>query len=64
MKTANSAAGSNSAPRCKASLLGELNARSLAPLLRRYDLFLPGVFTLNDMTFLGALVLFKWKSPP
>lgn len=35
---------------------GEISANSLAPLLRRYDIFLPGTFTLNDMTFL-------WQPP-
>ena len=37
-------------------LAGELDASTLAPLLRRYDIFLPGTFTLNEMTFL-------WQPP-
>ena len=45
------------------TLTGELNARSLAPLLRRYDLFLPGVFTLNDMTFLWRSGVVQMEKP-
>ena len=40
----------------KLQLTGTIDASTLAPLLRRYDLFLPGTFTLNQMTFL-------WQPP-
>ena len=37
-------------------LAGDLDASTLAPLLQRYDIFLPGTFTLNEMTVL-------WQPP-
>jgi len=40
----------------KLQLTGTIDASTLAPLLRRYDLFLPGMFTLNEMTFI-------WEPP-
>ena len=40
----------------KLHLTGTIDASTLDPLLRRYDLFLPGMFTLNEMTFI-------WEPP-
>ena len=42
---------------------GEISANSLAPLLRRYDIFLPGTFTLNEMTFLWQTRAAQMEKP-
>lgn len=45
------------------TLDGELNASTLAPLLRRYDLFLPGAFTLRKMTLLYQSGVVQMEKP-
>lgn len=45
------------------TIAGELSASTLAPLLRRYDIFLPGTFTLKEMTFLWVPPAARMETP-